>query len=179
MRQTMRSFLAVHMAWAPLVSAQVRSCTTYKFGAGSSWGAIFPTGATSMDWGDAQSGSGFCASLLAAGGLSCASTFAPDMAQAGYCDHSCGFCRPADMLPSLPSCLTYAFPTDYNRGVSVAKDYYDAWTPNGCNQILANEKTSCDTTFSPTGSMPHHCDSTCGYCKGEPSPLPRAAPEPR
>ena len=168
MRQTMRSSFLAAACWAPLVGAQLptHGCAQYQFA------GIFPTGTHSMDWGDAQSNAGFCAGMLATGALTCANTFAPGMGQAGFCDYTCHFCQPADIFRTLPACQTY---TNTNNGLATL-DYYDEWVVGGCAAILANEKHSCDTTFSPSGSMPHHCDGTCGYCKGESTPRLSAQP---
>ena len=87
------------------------------------------------------------------------SAIPPDLA--GACDYTCGLCTPAQSIATLPTCATYV-------GSKSSYDYYDSWANpqdgSFCAVVLADEKKSCSTTFSPTGLMAHFCDHTCRYC---------------
>jgi len=153
--RTMR-VIALAAAWAPLAAAR-HGCPQYNFAGVNPTG----TGSLSLDWLDAWAGAGSCARLLAVPTMTCA-MFGPGGPQEGQCDHTCQFCIPVETLtPELPLCANYS-----PYGGQLSRDYYDSWQAGSCAAVLANDKKSCDTTFSPTGSLPNFCDRTCGYCKG-------------
>lgn len=151
---TMRT-MTLLAAWPSPTAAQQRACPKFNFEGVTSLGSI------SLDWLDAYSGSGTCSRMLATGAATCATELGPGGPLDGDCDFTCRFCTPVEQIvPARPPCATYAPP-----GGQPSNDYYDSWQgPGWCTNLLADDKKSCTTTLSPTGSMPNFCDEMCGYC---------------
>ena len=153
---------------------------------------------------DDPSMAGLCAIMAndTSDGDNCATVFAPDSGNdfAGLCNLTCGLCggepapEPAqDGCPDLP-CLnggtcapqTFSVPRcecasgftgdTCEQSVEPA-ECVDALEATNAGMCAAMADANCATLFAPdSGSdFAGQCDMTCGFCGGEPAPVPEPA----